>query len=133
MLSDSTIRVLFDCAQSPVGVQLVLPVHTAIWRAAAVVQHANLLWPICAELLNMRFCSRSPISAESLFRASALVVSQTVEVRDAFRMADFFPAALLAAAFFAAAFREAGLLFAAACFAFRTAAFFFAIFRAGAR
>src|SRR3954447_25938369 len=115
-----------DCAQSPVGVQLVLPVHTAIGVPPLLTSTANFLWPICAELLNMRFCSRSPISAESLFRASALVVSQTVEVRDAFRMADFFPAALLAAAFFAAAFREAGLLFGAACFAFRAAAFFFA-------
>src|SRR5206468_5754288 len=76
--SDSMMIVLLDWAHKPVGVQFVLPDHATIGLPRRSTRTANLLWPIWAELLNMRFCSRSPISCDSRCRAPAFVVSQTI-------------------------------------------------------
>ena len=47
--------VLLDWAQRPVLVQLVLPDHTTIGFPVLSSRTANLLCPIWAELLNIRF------------------------------------------------------------------------------
>src|SRR5215510_14763487 len=70
--------VLLDWAHRPVLVQLVEPDQTTIGLPLLSSRTANLLCPIWAELLNIRFCSRLPISFESLARTGALVVSQMV-------------------------------------------------------
>src|SRR5690242_10001436 len=99
--------VLFDCAHRPVCVQLVLPLQTSIGLPFLSRRTANLLCPMCAELLNIRFCNRLPISAASFSRASWLVVSQMISflglpVAPLAAFADFlatFLAAFLVAAF----------------------------------
>src|SRR5215813_125960 len=70
--------VLLDWAHRPVLVQLVEPDQTTIGVPLLSSSTANLLWPMWAELLNIRFCSRLPISFDSLARAGALVMSQMV-------------------------------------------------------
>src|SRR5947209_14739296 len=99
--------VLLDCAHSPVGVQLVLPDHTAMGLPLLFSSTANLLCPIWAELLNIRFWKRLPISAESVARAALLVTSQTVA------LFGFAPAAV----FFGAAFFDLDAFFALFFFA----------------
>jgi hypothetical protein len=59
--------VLFVCAQRPVSVQFVLPVHTAV-GFPSTTNTANLLWPMCELLLKKRLCIRLPMSLVSSSR-----------------------------------------------------------------
>src|SRR5262245_29513040 len=44
--SDSMMTALFDCEHSPVGVQLVLPLRTALGVPCGSTYTTNLLWPM---------------------------------------------------------------------------------------
>src|SRR3954447_15431681 len=109
--------VLLDCAQSPVGVQLVLPDHTTIGLPLLFSSTANLLCPIWAELLNIRFWKRVPISAESLARAGFLVTSQIVTFFGLLPAVVFFAAVAVVPAACFALFLPAflALFFGATC------------------
>ena len=67
--------VLFVCAHKPVGVQFVLPVHTVVGLPCLSRSTANLLCPMWSLLLNIRFCSRGPMSFCSFARTGWFVTS----------------------------------------------------------